>query len=90
MLALLCVQAMVTGIYAPLTKPLLNQEIADSHGRAAVLSVESMVRRAAMGIFAPFLGLQAQGDVMFVCGAVGLAGMLLLAVARPGASRVRA
>jgi MFS family permease len=90
MLALLCVQAMVTGMFAPLTKPLLNQEIADSHGRAAVLSVESMVRRAAMGMFAPFLGLQAQGDVMLVCGAVGLAGMLLLAVARPSASRVRA
>lgn len=85
MLALLVVQAVVTGIYAPLTKPLLNREIVDSRGRAAVLSVESMVRRAAMGIFAPLLGLHGQADVMLVCGAVGLGGLVLLAVARPAA-----
>jgi hypothetical protein len=82
MLALLGVQAIVAGIYSPLTKPLLNREIADSRGRAAVLSVESMVRRAAMGIFAPLIGLHGQTDVMLVCGALGLGGMILLAVAR--------
>jgi MFS family permease len=82
MFALLLVQAIVNGIFSPLTKPLLNREIADSSRRAAVLSVESMVRRAAMGLFAPLLGLHGQADVMLLCGAVGLGGMLLLAVAR--------
>lgn len=82
MLGLLLVQAVASGIYSPLTKPLLNREIADSHGRAAVLSVESMARRAAMSLFAPLVGLYGQRDVMLLCGAVGLAGLLLLALAR--------
>ena len=82
MLGLLLVQAVASGIYSPLTKPLLNREISDSHGRAAVLSVESMARRAAMSLFAPLVGLYGQRDVMLLCGAVGLAGLLLLALAR--------
>lgn len=82
MLALLLVQAVAAGIYAPLTKPLLNHQIADSGRRAAVLSVESMVRRAAMGIFAPLVGLYGQADVMLLCGAVGLGGLVLLVIAR--------
>jgi len=56
MLGLLIVQAVANGIYSPLTKPLLNFEITDSAHRAAVLSVESMMRRAAMGVFAPLVG----------------------------------
>ena len=82
MLALLLVQAVANGIYSPLTKPLLNREIPDSRGRAAVLSVESMARRAAMSVFAPLVGLYGQRDVMLLCGAVGLAGLVLLALAR--------
>jgi MFS family permease len=82
MLALLLVQAVANGVYSPLTKPLLNREIADSSRRAAVLSVESMVRRAAMGVFAPLVGLYGQSDVMMLCGAVGLAGFVVLALAR--------
>lgn len=82
MLGLLLVQAVANGIYSPLTKPLMNREIADSHGRAAVLSVESMARRAAMGVFAPLVGLYGQRDVMLVCGVAGLAGLALLALAR--------
>jgi hypothetical protein len=82
MLALLVVQAVANGIYSPLTKPLLNHEIADSSRRAAVLSVESMVRRATMGIFAPLVGLYGQSDVMLLCGVVGLGGMLVLGLAR--------
>jgi len=82
MLALLGVQAIAAGIYSPLTKPLLNREIADSSRRAAVLSVESMVRRAAMGLFAPLAGLYGQSDVMLLCGFVGLGGMVMLVVAR--------
>jgi MFS family permease len=87
MLGLLLVQAIVNGIYSPLTKPLLNQEISDSRGRAAVLSVESMARRAAMALFAPLVGLHGQADVMLLCGAVGLGGLALLVLARPGRSR---
>jgi len=82
MLVLLGVQATANGIYSPLTKPLLNREIVDSSRRAAVLSVESMVRRAAMGLFAPLAGLYGQSDVMLLCGFVGIGGMVLLVLAR--------
>ncbi len=82
MFALLMVQAIATGIYAPLTKPLLNAEITDSRRRAAVLSVDSMARRAALGLFAPLVGLYGEADVMLLCGAVGLGGFVLLAFAR--------
>lgn len=82
LLALLGVQAVANGIYSPLTKPLINAEIADSRRRAAVLSVESMARRVAMGVFAPLVGLWGQADVMVLCGVVGLGGFALLALAR--------
>ncbi len=81
MLGLLLVQAVANGVYSPLTKPLLNHEIADSRSRAAVLSVESMARRAAIGLFAPLVGLYGQTDVMLLCGMVGLGGLVVLAVA---------
>lgn len=82
LLALLGVQAVANGVYSPLTKPLLNAEITDSRRRAAVLSVESMARRVAMGMFAPLVGLWGQSDVMVLCGVVGLGGFVLLAFAR--------
>jgi MFS family permease len=82
MLALLVVQAVANGVYSPLTKPLLNREITDSSKRAAVLSVESMARRAAMGVFSPLVGLYGESDVMALCGVVGLAGLVVLAMAR--------
>jgi len=82
MLALLVVQAAANGIYSPLIKPLLNREIIDSSKRAAVLSVESMVRRAAMGMFAPMVGLFGQSDVMLLCGCVGLGGFAILFLVR--------
>jgi MFS family permease len=82
MLVLLLVQAVANGIYSPLTKPLLNAEIPDSSRRAAVLSIESMARRAAMGVFSPLVGLFGESDVMALCGLVGIAGFVVLAVAR--------
>jgi len=82
LLGLLVVQAIANGIFSPLTKPLLNREIADSSRRAAVLSVESMARRLAMGVFSPLVGLYGESDVMMLCGAVGIAGFALLAMAR--------
>lgn len=82
MLALLAAKAVANGVYSPLTKPLLNLEITDSRRRAAILSVESMARRVAMGLFAPLIGLYGQDNVMLLCGAVGVGGMVLLALAR--------
>jgi MFS family permease len=79
---LLAVQALASGIFSPLTKPLLHREIPSSSGRAAVLSVESMARRITLGLFAPLAGLYGQPQVMVLCGVVGLVGMVLLAVAR--------
>lgn len=90
MLSLLLVQAVANGMYSPLTKPLLNAEIADSSQRASVLSVESMARRAAMGIFSPLVGLYGESEVMVTCGVVGIVGLGLLALARsraPAAER---
>jgi MFS family permease len=81
-LSLLVVQAVAIGMYAPLTKPLLNREIADSSRRASVLSVESMARRAAMGVFAALAGLYGESNVMLVCGVAGIAGFAFLAVTR--------
>ncbi|HSD87646.1 MAG TPA: hypothetical protein VLB44_09025, partial [Kofleriaceae bacterium] len=80
--SLLLVQAVANGIYSPLTKPMLNAEITDSSRRAAILSVESMARRSAMGLFSPLVGLYGESDVMVVCGVVGMIGFVLLAVAR--------
>lgn len=80
--ALLAVQALASGIFSPLTKPLLHSEILHSSSRAAVLSVESMARRLTLGLFAPLAGLYGQAQVMVLCGVVGVAGMVLLAIAR--------
>jgi hypothetical protein len=41
-----------------------------------------MARRAATGVFAPLVGLYGQEDVMILCGAVGIGGFVLLAIAR--------
>ena len=79
---LLGVQAVATGIYSPLTKVLVNQEIRDSSRRAAILSVESMGRRAAMGILAPVAGLYGEDSVLELCGVVGLGGLVVLLFTR--------
>jgi predicted MFS family arabinose efflux permease len=76
---LLAAQAVANGLYSPLVKPLLNREIADSRLRATVLSVESIVRRAAMGAFAPVAGLYGAHATMLMCGGLGLLGLLALA-----------
>jgi MFS family permease len=82
MLSLLVIQAIANGIYSPLTKPLLNAEIHDSSRRAAVLSIESIARRAAIGIFAPLVGFYGKVGVMELCGVVGLGGLVVLALTR--------
>lgn len=79
-LALLAVQALANGVYSPLVKPLLNREIVDSRLRATVLSVESIVRRSAMGVFAPIAGFYGADSAMYLCAAIGLVGLATLAV----------
>jgi MFS family permease len=81
-LGVLALQAAANGLYSPLVKPMLNHEIAHSGRRATVLSVESMVRRAAFGLFSPAIG---QATVSWgvsgglaLCGAFGLVGLGLL------------
>jgi MFS family permease len=78
-LVLLAVQAFALGLYSPLIKPLLNREIPDSRVRATVLSVESIVRRSAMGVFAPIAGFYGAASTMYVCAAIGLGGLAILA-----------
>ena len=78
-LALLAVQAIANGLYSPLVKPLLNSEITDSTRRATVLSVESIVRRGAMGVFSPIAGLYGAERAMQLCGVIGLVGFAVLA-----------
>ena len=55
--AMLLLQSVVNGVYSPFSKELLNREIVDSSQRATLLSVESMVRRLAFGLFAPICGI---------------------------------
>lgn len=84
-LVVLLVQAVANGLYSPLVKPLLNREIEDSRRRATVLSVESMVRRLAFGIFSPAVGglMDRHGPAsgLLLCGAVGFVGTAILAFA---------
>lgn len=96
-IAMIAVQALVAGIYSPLSKDLLNREIAESSHRATVLSVESMVRRLAFGLFAPIAGLAVDhrglDAGLYVCAGLALLGSAALAlqlsrrrVRTPGAS----
>lgn len=90
--ALLVVQAWCNGIYSPLSKELLNREIHESRQRATVLSVESMFRRLAFGVFAPVAGwlVDRQGLVgaRALCFAFAIVGAVVLgsALRRRGAA----
>jgi MFS family permease len=83
-IGLLVAQKAVDGLYSPLTKELLNREIADSSQRATVLSVESMVRRICFGVFAPLVGVLydafGRGAAFYLCALVGGLGALALAL----------
>jgi MFS family permease len=79
-LCMLAVQAVANGLYSPLVKPILNRQISDSSRRATVLSIESIARRGAMGFFSPVAGLYGASSAIYLCGAVGLIGMVLLAL----------
>ena len=89
-LVLLAVQAVASGLYSPLVKPMINREIADSGRRATVLSIESIMRRLAMGLFLLSASLLGSSSAIYLCGAVGLAGGILLwLTARPATQAAR-
>lgn len=73
------IQAAANGLYSPMVKLLLQREIDESHQRATVLSVESMARRLAFGLFSPAVGavMGAYGPqfALMLCGGVGLVGL---------------
>lgn len=55
--ALMVPHFMVTGVYSPVMKTLINQQVTDSGVRATVLSVESALRRLVVLAVTPVLGL---------------------------------
>ncbi|MCP4443734.1 MAG: MFS transporter [Myxococcales bacterium] len=79
-LCLLAVQAVANGLYSPLVKPLLNREISNSARRATMLSMESIARRVAMGVFSPIAGYYGASSAMYLCGGIGFVGIVLLAL----------
>jgi MFS family permease len=82
-LVVMGIQNAANGLYSPLSKLLIQREIPDSERRATVLSVESMTRRLAYGLFAPAIGFlmdrYGPSAGLTVCGLFGLAGLALLA-----------
>lgn len=79
-LSMLLVQAVANGLYSPLAKTMLNHNIADSSRRATVLSLESIARRAAMGLFWPVAGMVGASSAMYLCGGIGFVGFIALAL----------
>ena len=90
-IGLIGLQALAMGLYSPLVKPLLNREVPDSSRRATVLSVESIARRGAMGVFSLVAGFTGERWSLVLCGIVGVLGMVILAAAlqRPAAATAR-
>lgn len=82
-LVVMTIQNGANGLYSPLVKLLLQREIPDSQKRATVLSVESMMRRLAYGLFSPVIGFlmdrYGPGAGLTICGLFGLFGMVALA-----------
>jgi hypothetical protein len=87
-LLVMAIQNMANGIYSPLTKIFIQREIAESHQRATVLSVESMVRRLALGLFSPaicwLMDRYSPSVGLTLCGLFGLVGMAVLALTLRG------
>ncbi len=91
-LAILAIQAVVIGLYSPLVKPIINRQIIDSSQRATVLSIESIARRVAAGVFIPIIGLFGEQSAIEVCGVAALVGLVILVfagAARPKETRLQ-
>lgn len=85
-LLILGVQAVANGLYSPLVKPMLNRQISDSSRRATVLSIESIVRRAAFGLFSPVVGFFGAASAIYVCGIFGVVAIAALALVATGSA----
>jgi MFS family permease len=81
-IGLIGLQALAMGLYSPLVKPLVNREVPDSSRRATVLSVESIARRSAMGVFSLLAGFAGEQWSLYLCGIVGVVGFVVLAAAQ--------
>ena len=79
-LCMLAIQAAAKGLFSPLVKPIINRQITCSSRRATVLSIESIARRAATGVFLPIIGFYGVSTAIYMCGVLGLCGMALLAL----------
>lgn len=84
-LVVMGIQAVANGLYSPLVKLFMQREIRESRHRATVLSVESMVRRLAFGLFSPAVGglMEKYGPSagLTLCGLIGIPAMVALALA---------
>jgi MFS family permease len=69
-LLVLAVQGATNGVYSPLVKPIINREITDSGRRATVLSVESIARRAAIGVVSLVAAGYGAYSAIYWCGAL--------------------
>jgi MFS family permease len=87
-LIVMAIQNMANGLYSPLVKIFLQREIDESHQRATVLSVESMVRRSALALVSPVIGWimdkYSPSAGLTLCGLFGLVGMVVLALTLRG------
>ncbi len=83
-LGVLAVIAFCTGLYSPMVKPIINRQVVDSGQRATVLSIESIARRAAAGVFIPIIGLYGHRTAIDICGGAAAVGLLMLLVTGPG------
>jgi MFS family permease len=86
-LAVLATQAAAGGLFSPVTKALVNHAVPDSSQRATILSVESMMRRLAYGLFsalllAPMLSRNGLAAALVGCAGAGGLGVAILAVTR--------
>lgn len=79
-LSMLAVQGVAMGLFSPLVKTMLNRQIPDSSRRATILSVESIARRCAKGLFSPVAGYVGAASAMYLCGGIGFVGFIVLAV----------
>ncbi len=79
-LSMFALQAVANGLYSPLAKTMLNRSIDSSERRATVLSVESIARRMALGLFWPIAGWAGAHAALYVCAGLGIAGFIVLAI----------
>jgi len=90
---LMVAQYSVTGMYSPFTKSLINHRVEESSVRATVLSAESAVKRLAVAVVSPILGvlisMYSLRAGLYACAAVGVAGTVMVLLMRGAPKEVR-